>query len=134
MKKSHLISIVVLAIILVALAVFLPKKKSVSQNSSPAPVVTQQSGVQIIFPTKNDQLIIGQTYVLKWNGGDNPIDIFLVDDATKSIGVSVSLIDRMYHIQNAGSYSYTVPKYLKPGMYQFEIGQATSDKFQVLAK
>ena len=130
MKKRHTIIIVVLVIVLIALAIFLPKKKSVVT----VPVITQPSSVHIIFPTKTDQLAIGQTYTLKWTGGENPIDIFLIDDATKSVGVSVSLIDRLYHIPNTGSYNYTVPKYLKPGLYEFEIGTTTSEDFQIVAK
>lgn len=131
MKKRHVITIVVLVIILIGLGIVLPKKNPAAQPTS---VSTPQASVQIIFPTKADQLAIGQTYSLKWQGGQNPIDIFLVDDATKSVGVSVSLVDRIYHIPNTGSYDYTVPKYLKPGFYQFEIGDSTSDEFQVVAK
>ncbi|HTH92879.1 MAG TPA: Ser-Thr-rich GPI-anchored membrane family protein [Candidatus Paceibacterota bacterium] len=90
--------------------------------------------VHISVPAGGEKFTVGRSYTLKWTGGQNPIDIFLIDDALKSVGVSVSLVDRVYHVSNTGSYNYTFPSYLKSGMYQFEIGDATSNTFELIAK
>ena len=86
----------------------------------------------IIFPSGNENFVVGQTYILKWSGGPDTIQIFLVDTSLKSQGVSVSLADRIYGIKNTGSYDYLVPANLKPGVYEFQIGNQTSKTFQII--
>jgi hypothetical protein len=96
---------------------------------------TLQSENTIISPTTGDVLVKGQTYTLSWTGGDpGETQIFLIDTALESAGVSVSISDRVYHIQNTGSYQYTVPKRLPDGIYKFEIGDQTSNTFQIVSR
>jgi hypothetical protein len=62
------------------------------------------------------------------------MQIFLVDTSLKSIGTSVSISDRMYNIKNVGSYDYEIPAQLKPGIYEFQIGDQTSKTFEIVKK
>lgn len=96
-------------------------------NTNPAPTTDK-----VIFPSSQDTLKKGQRYQLKWlGGGDSPIAIFLVNKEAEKQGVSVSLFDRVYNLQNTGSYKYTVPKNIPDGLYKFEIGDLNSDYFSI---
>ncbi len=89
---------------------------------------------QVIFPSGGESLVAGQKYTLKWSGGPDTTQIFLVDKDLKLIGASVSITDRVYNIKNTGSYEYTIPKTVKPGEYEFQIGDATSNTFNIVSK
>jgi hypothetical protein len=86
----------------------------------------------VTFPHGGENLVAGQTYTLTWSGGPDPIQIFLVNTALKSAGASVSISDRIYGVKNTGSYAYTVPATMLPGTYEFQIGNSTSNTFQVV--
>lgn len=92
------------------------------------------SKIKIRFPQGDEKFIRGKTYTLKWTGGDSTLTIFLVDSSLQSIGVSVSLSDRKYHVENTGTFEYTFPDRLEEGAYKFEIGTAFSKYFQVVSK
>lgn len=93
--------------------------------------VAKDTTAHIFFPTGGEKLIAGKTYKLLWSGQNAPVDIFLVDTSLKSAGVSVSLSDRVYGVKSVGSYEYTIPKTMKPGVYEFQIGTATSKTFTI---
>ncbi len=84
-----------------------------------------------VFPKGGETFHQGQSYILKWASGSGNTNIFLVDTAYESQGVSVSLVDRVYNIPNSGSYTYTVPRNLPNGTYKFEIGNITTNTFQI---
>lgn len=89
--------------------------------------------LQIIFPKGGERLIKGKTYSFKWTGGhDSTISIFLVDSALESKGASVSLTDRLYGIQNKGSYDYSFPDRVAAGTYKVQIGKKESGYFRVV--
>lgn len=85
----------------------------------------------VIFPTATDTLKLGQSYTLEWTPGSGTTNIFLINKAAESQGVSVSMFDRVYNIPNSGSYKYTVPKNLPVGEYKFEIGNLDSNYFEI---
>jgi hypothetical protein len=87
--------------------------------------------VKIQFPAGGETLTQGQAYTLTWKGGPEEIQIFLVDTALKSQGASVSVSDRVYGIENTGSYQYVIPRGLPEGTYEFQIGDATSKEFRI---
>lgn len=84
------------------------------------------------FPTAKDTLVKGQTYTLTWTGGPPTIEaMYLVNRALQKEGVSVSIADRAFNIQNTGSYEFTVPTNIPSGQYQIQAGTLTSDYFEV---
>lgn len=94
---------------------------------TPTPAMTQ-----VTFPIANDILSPGKTYTLKWQGGGkSPISIFLINKDAQKQGVSVSLFDRIYSIPNTGYYNYTVPQNMPNGLYKFEIGDLSSNYFEI---
>lgn len=95
-------------------------------SSSPA-------GVVVLFPEKGGELLKGETYTLKWEGGAEEVSIFLVDSALEPAGVSVSISDRVYGIENKGSYRYKVPERLEEGTYKFAIGEGSSPYFKIVS-
>lgn len=109
------ILVVVAALFLVRIKYFVPMQ---SQNT-------------VIFPKENSKLLKGQTYTLLWTPGSGRTDIFLVDRSLESVGVSVSIADRVYNIENSGQYQYTVPKNIPDGEYKFNIGPLSSPYFEI---
>ncbi len=88
----------------------------------------------IIFPSGGETLVAGQTYVLRWQGETGNTQIFLVDTDLKPQGASVSISDRVYGVENDGSYDYMVPQSISPGTYEFQIGNETSKIFQIVSE
>lgn len=89
----------------------------------------------ITFPNGGEKLIQGQSYELTWSGGREEItQIFLIDTSLEDRGVSVSISDRIYGIENAHRYTYTVPLNIPPGTYRFQIGSQKSQAFDIVAK
>ncbi len=99
-------------------------------NRENTPIVTAST---ITSPRGGETFVQGQTYTLTWTGGIDPTNIFLIDMSLKDEGASVSISDRIYGIQNNHTYEYTVPADMKPGEYQFQIGDVTSEPFEVVA-
>lgn len=92
---------------------------------------TQQQQ-SFIFPKANDTLEKGKTYTLKWQGGPPTIEaMYLVNRAFQKEGVSVSIADRAFNIQNTGSYEFTIPTNIPSGQYQIQAGSLTSDYFDI---
>lgn len=132
MKRNLLALIIIVALVLVAAWLWKTKGSQTNLNLQPTPTPTATTSTsQVIFPTSSDTLSEGQTYTLKWSGGPNPIQIFLINQSLESQGQSVATSDRVYGIKNTGSYNYTVPTNLTPGSYKFEIGNLSSDYFQI---
>lgn len=89
----------------------------------------------ITFPRGGEKLVQGQSYELTWTGGREEItQIFLIDTSLKDVGTSVSISDRIYGIENKHKYTYTIPLTMKPGTYEFQIGELTSAPFQIVSK
>ncbi|MEN9338101.1 MAG: hypothetical protein RIQ41_415 [Candidatus Parcubacteria bacterium] len=89
----------------------------------------------ITFPQGGERLVQGQTYTLTWTGGREEVtQIFLVDTALKEESTSASISDRIYGIENKHQYTYTIPKTVKPGTYEFQIGSQTSAPFEIVSK
>lgn len=88
-----------------------------------------------IFPTNADTLYKGETYTLRWNGGPQTIQqLDLVNRAYEKEGVSVSLVDRFYNLENTGSYKVTIPTELPAGQYKFQMGPMSSEYFKIEEK
>lgn len=119
--------IIILLVILALLSLYFFNLKSNIPTSSDTAVE------QIIFPKGNEELTKGETYALKWVGGGNPIQIFLIDTALKPQGASVSVADRIYNVENKGTYEYVVPQTVPNGVYEFQIGNRTSATFQIVS-
>lgn len=134
---KRLTIIIIVCIVLIAGAYFFshnPNQTYIPATSSqniPTPT-TASAKLKILFPTKNDLLKPGKTYTLKWSGGSDQIQIFLIDTSLESQGESVATVDRLYGINNSGSYDYTIPSTIKPGTYVFEIGNRRSDTFKIV--
>jgi hypothetical protein len=132
------IRIILFILIVIGVGALLTQKywvpKLVYQILQSETKATEGSKEKIIFPIGKEKLVAGQTYTLKWSGGPDPMQIFLVDTSLKSIGTSVSISDRMYNIKNVGSYDYEIPAQLKPGIYEFQIGDQTSKTFEIVKK
>jgi putative hemolysin len=92
-----------------------------------------QSKVIILFPKGGETLVKGKQYTLKWTGGQNELTINLIAKDLEKIGYSASLLDRLDHIPNTGTYEYIVPDRLPDGTYQFSIGGSITDYFQIIS-
>ena|SRR5688572_3871276 len=111
-------------LVVVALFVF-----AIVGKPTKAPTATTSNPVTISAP--NETAIKGKTYEIKWVAGSGKTDIFLVNRALESEGVSVSLADRIYNVDNNGTYSYKIPNNIPGGEYQLRIGEFSSDYFTV---
>lgn len=134
MKTLIFIILILLVLGFLGWAGYYYKNKSDLLSPSPSPVETSSPAStthQILFPTGSETFSAGQTITLKWNGGSDPVQIFLIDSSLEPEGASVSTVDRVYGIKNSGSYDYTFPKTLANGKYKFQIGDLTSNYFMV---
>jgi len=135
--QQKLLAVFIIVILIVAAVVLWVKSHPsavLNNQATPIPSViasTSPTRSQVLFPTSSDTLTEGQTYTLKWSGGPDPLQIFLVSQKLESQGQSVATVDKVYGVKNTGSYNYTVPTNLTPGSYKFEIGNLTSDYFQI---
>lgn len=104
-------------------------------GSSPVPETSatgdSTAAVTILFPGAEQTLRKGISYTLKWEGGGPQVSIFLIDSALETKGASVSISDRVYGIDNAGSYEYTIPERISEGTYKFMIGSGSSPYFRI---
>lgn len=119
---------VFLAIVTAAGFLYSTQKNKSHLGASPTPASNEQS---ITFPKGGETLTSGKTYTLKWAGGPNPTQIFLINRDLEKEGVSVSLADRIYNIANTGSYDYVIPENIPAGNYKFEIGNIISATFRI---
>lgn len=87
---------------------------------------------QIVFPKGDVSFTQGKKYTLKWVGGPETISIFLIDTSVKPGSTTGSIVDKIYNIKNTGSYEYTFSSKLKPGIYEVQIGNSTSDEFKLV--
>ena len=117
-------------LILIALAGALYYTKEEQKNDTQ--IVSASSTIS--FPSGGEELRQGETYTLSWRGGAEVVALFLIDRSLKDTGASVSISDRVYDIENIHMYNYTVPDTIKPGEYEFQIGDATSKPFTIVAK
>lgn len=136
MQQKFLAAFIVVILIVAAVVLWVKGHPSAVLNNqaTPIPAVTASTSPtrsQVLFPTSSDTLTEGQTYTLKWSGGPDPIQIFLINQTLESQGQSIAISDRVYGVKNTGSYSYTVPTNLTSGNYKFEIGNMSSDYFQI---
>lgn len=89
------------------------------------------SSVKIISPKGGEIFSKGGTYKLRWNGGEEKINILLIDKALENLGVSASIAQEVYDIKNTGSYDFSFSKKLPTGTYRLEIGNSDTDYFKV---
>lgn len=89
------------------------------------------SDVKIINPKGGEIFKKGGSYKLRWNGGEEKINIFLIDKALENLGVSASIAQEVYNIKNTGSYDFTFSRKLPTGTYRLEIGSSDTDYFSV---
>lgn len=114
-------------VILIIFGLLYATKEAVLDNQIPAASST------ITFPQGGEELVAGEVYTLAWTGGIDPIHIFLIDTSIKEQGASVSVMDRVYGVKNEHAYNYTIPETIRPGEYQFQIGDQMSGVFRVVA-
>lgn len=124
MKRPLPIIFVVIAIVL--LVVFANRPET--NNTTPTP----SNSITISAP--KNTAVKGKTYVINWPTGKGRTDIFLINRAYETEGVSASIADRVYNIENNGKYSYTFPKNIPDGEYKLQIGEGSSNYFNVAAK
>lgn len=137
MGRGIFILILVLIIILAGLGFFYIQRTTKVITPIPTPTSQPSStpSSQILFPQGGESLIKGQTYTLKWSdGGGSTTQVFLINTNLESQGESVATVDKKFNIQNTGSYSYTIPQTIPNGNYKFEIGNLTSNPFQIISE
>ena len=127
MRKLNLI--IILGILTFVGVVFLVLSPRNSQTPSNITSPSEQN--TIIFPKGGETFNQGQKITVQWNGGPTQTELFLTDTALATAGASVSIVDRVYHISNTGSFSYTFPEFLDDGTYTITIGSYTSQPFTV---
>jgi hypothetical protein len=69
----------------------------------------QNNKILVTNPISNQQLEIGQTYSVKWQGGSDLVSLYLIDKSLESQGASVSKADKIDNIKNTGSFNYQIP-------------------------
>lgn|GEM_PF-5034850 len=109
------------------------QKQALSNENIDTESSSLTSKIAITFPKSGEGLVKGETYALRWTGGDSTVTIFLIDSSMETNGVSVSIADRIYGVENRGIYEYTIPNRLDDGSYKFEIGTAKSAYFKVIS-
>lgn len=95
---------------------------------------TPSGNSSVIFPNKGDDLVVGNTYTIRWNKqGEEAIQLFLINTALLGEGASVSISDRIYNVPDSGTYEYMISEALPPGDYKFQIGTLESETFHIVA-
>ena len=122
--REHVIVLFVFAIVI--LLVLQTQAKNIF-NTNPYHITTRE----ITFPTSKDVLVEGKTYELKWTPKEGTTDLFLINKELESEGVSVSIADRKYDINNTGKLNYKVPANIPTGEYKITIGDITSEYFEI---
>jgi hypothetical protein len=118
------------AFLILITAFFLLQVRSFSNPLNINPYTTQPENA-VTFPTSGTILKLGKTYTIKWKATPGYTDVFLINHAYESAGVSVSIADRVYNIPDNGSLQYTVPKNIPTGEYKFTIGNLNSEYFEI---
>ncbi|HVT01235.1 MAG TPA: Ser-Thr-rich GPI-anchored membrane family protein [Patescibacteria group bacterium] len=130
--KKHHHRLIAFFILLIGLFVGVYIIKSFLGSKPNGYVLPQFETGKVNFPKGGETLRKGQTYVIEWQGGpEGDIAIFLQNQAAEKEGVSVSLVDRVYGVNNTGSYNYTIPDNIPNGMYRFQIGNLNSQYFSI---
>jgi hypothetical protein len=95
--------------------------------------IEKSEKVTITYPTKDTVWEIGGTYQVQWQPSDlnNKIVIRLYKIPVVSLNLRW---EPSNSIQNTGNYSFTVPKELEAGKYQFLIGGERSNEFSIVSK
>lgn len=105
------------------------------QNNADLKFESSQTKNEFLFPTAKDTLVKGGSYTIRWSGGPQTIQqLDLVNRAYEKEGVSVSLVDRFYNLENTGSYEVTIPTQIPTGQYKFQMGPMSSPYFEVQEK
>jgi len=121
-----------LILVLVGLTFMIASFGKEYQSVELSALQTSENQQGFIFPSSNDTLIKGQTYTLRWTGGPPTIEeMYLVNRALAKDGVSISLADRFFNIENTGSFEITIPTNIPSGQYQIQAGSLTSEYFEV---
>lgn len=98
------------------------KTAAIAETPESSSVTAAPSEIKILTPQKDGVWQRGQTYKLEWTGGGEKVNIFLINkQIAEEVGASVSASERLYGLENSGSYEYTVPKVLTEGTYQWHI-------------
>lgn len=121
----------ILVIFLILTSLFFISKVQNLANPLNLTLYTTQPENAVIFPQAGDRLQLGKTYTITWKAKTGTTDIFLINHAYESAGVSVSIADRIYNIPNNGSFNYTIPKNIPVGSYKFTIGNLNSEYFEI---
>lgn len=112
-------------IVLITFILFVINNKPV--GNAPAPTNSHP----VTFSIPNGVAKKGSVYTIRWGPGKGKTDIFLVNRALESEGISVSLADRVYGVDNNGFYNYKIPTNIPSGEYRFQIGQHSSEYFTI---
>lgn len=127
-SNSGLISLVVIlvgVIIIGAMYFFNPKRDGGDE-------VTDE--IEILFPKGGESFAAGDSIALRWEGGSEPLGIFLIDSSLENQGASVGISDRISIEINTGEYTYKIPKTMKPGIYRFQMGETLSENFEIISE
>lgn len=93
------------------------------------PQIASTTTPEITFPKGGETLAKGKTYTITWTGGKEGVALFVIDKATEKEGLSASIMDRVYNIQDRNSFSYTIPTSIPNGIYVLQIAGLTSTPF-----
>ncbi len=131
MKRKHYIVIALVVVFLLSLLLIYNTFALNLTKDHSSTEAQNASSEKIIFPAGGETLQKGEQYTLEWTPGNGKTQIFLKDTSLETQGESVSIADRVYNIDNAGRYEYTIPQHIPDGTYKFEIGTLTSNTFKI---
>lgn len=138
--REHSIALLIAMImffvfVVVGVIFFVKSLGSEYKNNTDLKFESSQTKNEFLFPTAKDTLVKGQVYTIRWSGGPQTIQqLDLVNRAYEKEGVSVSLVDRFYNLENTGSYEVTIPTEIPVGQYKFQMGPMSSQYFEVKEK
>ncbi len=92
--------------------------------------IDQTSKIKIISPVAGEKWEIGKTYQIKWTGGEDKVDIFLINGGRQTQGGSVAKDWTIYGIPNTGFYDFKVPDNFFTGInFKFYISDSNSNAY-----
>jgi hypothetical protein len=80
---------------------------------------SKNSQLKVKSPDKMTVWNVGENERVSWTGGASKVSLFLIEASLKTAGTSVSMVERIYNLDNTGEYEFQVPETYKIGEYQW---------------